>query len=671
MPGRTQLLAGFLLVAAVLAAYSNHFQNSFHFDDWHTVAGNPAIRSLKNLPSFFTDARTISTLPANQMYRPLLTASLAFDYWAGGGLRPFYFHLSTFLCFLAQLALMFFLFHHILDATGAGERGAPAALFAVAWYGLHPACAETVNYIVQRADLQAAAAVVAGLLLRMRWPAGRKTGLYLVPALLGALAKPTALMFPAILAVYAYLFETDRRIRPVLRTTAPAFVLAAALYALERAMTPKTVVLGDISAYRYLITQPYVTLHYFVSFFLPLWLSADTDQAALESLWTLPGVTGLLFVAVLLAAAWAASRARRTRPIAFGLAWFLLALAPTAFVPLAEVENDHRMFFPFIGLVLAVCWSGALVWERVPPRRPWRIAGAGALACLLAACAAGTWQRNRVWHTEESLWLDVTQKSPRNGRGLMNYGLTQMSKGDFVRALSYFQRATAFTPNYSFLEINLGIANAGLHRDAEAEAHFQRALGLAPNDAVAYFYYAQWLNQQGRIPESVAMLQRALAANPRHPDSRYLLMQVYLGQQRWAELRSLAQETLKLFPDDPAALRYLAAAQASRQQIAEAEALAQRTGAPEAYLSLSLLYYREGRYRDCIAAAEEALQRKPDYAEAYNNVAAGYQALGEWDQAIAAAREALRLKPDFPLARNNLIYSQTQKERASPGAHRP
>jgi hypothetical protein len=43
----------------------------------------------------------------------------------------------------------------------------------------------------------------------------------------------------------------------------------------------------------------------------------------------------------------------RNRPVAFGLAWFVLALLPTSFFPLAEVENDRRMFFPFIGLVLA------------------------------------------------------------------------------------------------------------------------------------------------------------------------------------------------------------------------------------------------------------------------------------------------------------------------------
>src|SRR5579875_3773407 len=92
-----------LLAVAVLACYSNHFGNSFHFDDSHTVVDNPWIRSLDNVPRFFTDTTTFSVLPANRTWRPLVSSSLAFDYWLGGGLKPFWFHLSTFVWYLAQL----------------------------------------------------------------------------------------------------------------------------------------------------------------------------------------------------------------------------------------------------------------------------------------------------------------------------------------------------------------------------------------------------------------------------------------------------------------------------------------------------------------------------------------------------------------------------------------
>jgi tetratricopeptide (TPR) repeat protein len=649
MSRKSQLPAGLLILLVVAATYSNHFQNSFHFDDWHAVTQNPAIRTLKNLPSFFTDARTISTLPANQMYRPLLATSLALDYWLGGGLKPFYFHLSTFLWFLALLGLMLVLFRHLVESRGV-------AWAAVAWFGLHPACAETVNYVVQRADLLATVGVAGALLLWIAWPDGRKYGAYLAPMVLGALTKPTALVFAPILAGYLYLYEGRRRVM----ASAPAFAAAGALYLLQSAMLPRTVVLGGVSAYRYWITQPLVTVHYFVSFFLPLWLSADTDRQALRSLWSAAGLAGVGFVLGLAGAAWWCARDRKTRPIAFGILWFLAGLAPTAVVPLAEVENDHRMFLPFVGLALAVCQAAALLWERAPRGRAWQAAGAASMACLLAGYAAGTYQRNRVWHSEESLWLDVTEKSPRNGRGLMNYGLTQMEKGEIPRALDFFQRAAVFTPDYAFLEINLGIATAALDRDAEAEAHFQRALALAPNDSVGRIYYARWLKTRGRIPECASTLLQALERNPRDPDARYLLMQVYAEQQNWGELKPVALETLKLFRDDRTSLEYLAKERAFQEQVSRTEDLAKRIGSPEGYLSLSLIYHRAGRYRDSIAAAREALRLRPLYAEAFNNVAAGYEGLGQWEEAIQAAEQALRIQPDNELARNNLIYARSK-----------
>ena len=88
------------LLTVVTLVYVNHFGNGFHFDDSHTVVNNPAIRSVRNIPSLFTDARTFSVLPQNRTWRPLVSTSLAVDYAIGHGLTPWAFHLSS----LAPLA---------------------------------------------------------------------------------------------------------------------------------------------------------------------------------------------------------------------------------------------------------------------------------------------------------------------------------------------------------------------------------------------------------------------------------------------------------------------------------------------------------------------------------------------------------------------------------------
>ena len=79
------------LLAVLLLAYSNHFNNPFQFDDSYTIETNSAIRDLRNIPRFFTDASTTSSLPQNADYRPGLTTLNAIDYALAGGLNPFYF----------------------------------------------------------------------------------------------------------------------------------------------------------------------------------------------------------------------------------------------------------------------------------------------------------------------------------------------------------------------------------------------------------------------------------------------------------------------------------------------------------------------------------------------------------------------------------------------------
>jgi tetratricopeptide (TPR) repeat protein len=657
---------------AVFAAYANHFHNSFHFDDFHTITQNPSIRSLAQVPRYFVDARTFSILPTHYSYRPLVTASAALDYYFGSGLNPLWFHVSTFTWFVVQLALMYLVFVKIMTVSEPAPANRYIAVLAVTWYGLHPANAETINYIIQRADLYSTLGVVAGLAVFCSWPAGRKTGLYLLPVVAGALAKAVAVIFPALLFVYVLLFESPDddegnqigwvQVRRSLRVCLPAVVVCILMVILQVAMTPRTFQPGAASRVAYWLTQPIVAFHYFKTFFLPTELSADSDRQLISNVFSETSVIGLAFLAAVAFAIRSALRSRDARPIAFGLLWFLIALLPTSIFPLAEPENDHRMFFPFVGLALAVTWAIARFLKGF-----WisnGLAAAALPACAIAILALygyGTHLRNNVWRSEESLWKDVVEKSPRNGRGLMNYGLTQLSKGNIGGAYDYFRRASLLTPNYSTLEINLGVAAGALHLDAESEGHFRRAITLAPQDAQPHFYYGRWLRGRVRLQEAMSELRQSAALNSADLDSRYLLMSIYADQSNWFELGKVAGDILRIAPDDPETLRYLEMARNANGRIAAAERNVITQPTPENYLNLSQLYCQSGRFSDCVSAATQALRLRPDYPEAYNNIAAGYESMGRWDESIAAAQEAVRLRPDFQLARNNLAYAVSQR----------
>jgi hypothetical protein len=165
-----------LMLGAICLAYSNSFHNGFHFDDFHTVVDNPAIRSLHTIPRFFRDATTFSVLPANRTYRPMVSTTLALDYALGRGYAPVWFHVGTFGLFLGLVVLLDALYLLLLGRIRPSPENAWIALFGAAWFGLHPAMAETVNYVIQRGDLYCTLGCVGALFLFAQYPRLRRTG---------------------------------------------------------------------------------------------------------------------------------------------------------------------------------------------------------------------------------------------------------------------------------------------------------------------------------------------------------------------------------------------------------------------------------------------------------------------------------------------------------------
>ena len=640
-----------LVLAAILGAYANHFHNAFHFDDFHTVVDNPAVRSLGNIPRFFTDATTFSVLPANRTYRPIVSTTLAFDYWMGHGYGPLWFHVSTFAFFLLQVVCLFFLYRLILHSSDRGDGW--LALLGAAWYGLHPAMAETVNYVIQRGDLYCTLGCVAALLVYAQWPRLRRTGLYLLPFAFALLSKPPAAVFPVLLFLYMLLLEEEHATwaaaRRALMAALPSVLVTACLMAFESHMTPKTFAPSILSPWDYRMTQPYVWLRYCDALLLPLHLNVDTDLTVFSEL-GVRALVGFVFVAGLVAAIVFSLRRKALRPVAFGLLWFVVTQLPTSLYPLSEVENDHRMFFSFVGLVLAAaCLLGEAV-KRWVPRERW--AEVGVLAAVaLAAYGYGTHVRNNVWKTEETLWLDDVQKSPKNGRGLMIYGLTQMSKGNYPVALDLFQRALLYTPNYATLEVNLGIVTGAMGRDAEADRHFQRAIALTPNDDTPFAYYGRYLLEKGRFAEAVAMLRQSVALNGARMLQRNLLVDALTRSGDAAGARGSAEEALRVDPTD------LEARNAIEHPVTEGVAF---------WIQRSLEQYQRREFPQSIDSARKALAIDPKSAEAYNNIGAAYAEMGNSKEAIANERKALEINPGLQIAANNL-NAYTLKATRPPG----
>ncbi len=636
---RPFLVAAALAAAAIVFVYSNSLHNAFHFDDRHVIVNNVFIRSLRHVPLFFRDAHTFSTRADHATYRPLVTLTYAIDFAITRSLDPVPFHVTQIALLLVIWAMLAVFFLKALDVAGPSPRNGWIALAAATVASIHTVNTETMNLISARSEELSALATLAAFLLIQFSPRSRRWHLYLIPIAIGALAKAQIVIFAPLLLVYLILIEGwSVRKKETWAAVAPSFLTGAALlFVLNRMNAPEWVP-GGSSKWHYFLTQGFAWMHYTRLFFLPIGLTADTDWTAFENWYDPRALAGFAFVVLLFVLIRFLSRREGMRPAAFGLSWYAIALVPTSSIyPLAEVVNEHRVFLPYMGLALTAVFllDVILAGHR-------RVFACTALASIVAL-GAGTTVRNRAWATEETLWKDTIEKSPGNGRALFSYGLSQMVKGNYAVAKSYYERAEKMNPEYPPLEINLGIVEGALSNEAAAEKHFKRAQALS-NDVDSHYYYGRWLIGAGRTPEAMAELTAASRIDAARPEPRTLLMKVYVAAGNTSEAERLAHVALS-YDRDLNAVTVLAGA---------APGIIPCRGYQECF-DEGLAEIGGKQFLDAALANREAIRYDPTAADAWTNLGWSLGQIGLDDEAEKAFRRVIELRDD-ERGRNNLQW---------------
>lgn len=682
-------------MVAWLGVWSNHFNNSFHFDDIPTIVENPFLPHLSNIPRYFTNPRLFSSMKETADYRPLLSTLFALDYHFGHGAKAFIFQSENFVWLGAQLLVLVLLFRCI---PGGNYY---SALFGAFLFAVHPITADTVNYPIERGVILGSFGVTAGLLIWIFWPRWlpqafplklkrvpehgfdeylrnnfallearylklihAPLGLYLWPVAPLLLAEPATAVFAPILIAYILVLDTSRKLRDAI----PAVVVCGAYWIFQTAFVWQYGASSRPPIWNYWITQPWVVMRYLFAFLMPVHLSADTDLTPFAHFWNPLALAGYAGVAALAGLAVFLGRREEWRAVAFGIWWFVIALVPYAAVPRRAVEADWNMYLACMGLALAVSRAGWIGFNRLysSEMRIPALIGAPILAVgVLVMCGWGTHTRNAVWETEASLWSDAMVKSPQNGRAFMNYGITRLAVGDSGLALQYFTQAEEISPHDAVIEINLARAYNTASRPKEAEASFRRAIADAPAYSPAYSSFAFWLAAQERFGEGLEMANKAVKLDPYDVTGRTTILDLLAQQHNWLDLKQVATDALALYPDDDRIKASIQVAETGINAVSVAKMEATKEPTVDHLLALSVHYYEVRRYEDSIRSAREALKINPDQGEAYANIATAYHTMGKLDETIAALREEIRINPNLRSATHNLEVALAEK--AGPG----
>jgi tetratricopeptide (TPR) repeat protein len=653
-----------LLVAAL--SYVNSFQGGFHYDDFHSIVDNPSIRTLSNLPDFFTAPSMFSGDTDKSMYRPLLLVSYAINF-ALGEYDVFGYHLINILLH-ASCALLCWVAFGLLfnDAQDQGRAAFAGLLFAA-----HPLAAEPVNYISGRSDLLSTFFYLGTLVLHLLWRQrtttqdplrGAALGLLsLFCFTLGLLTKSTVVTLPVILLLADWLMKTGTDERPHLSTwfrfhtgywivAGGYLVLLQSTDFLERSLANPAREMGT-----HLLTQIKAPAYYLKLAFMPVGLNVEhqfTESAAgAHVVW----MAGLLMLSIGLIC-WIG---RRRRSVSFLALWAAIVILPVSVMPLNVLVNERRLYLA----LAAFAWFAAFFLGRRMRRLSYVWLS---LLCLTSL------QRNEVWATELTLWQDAAQKAPRMYRVQTNLGKALQLDGDESGALAAYQRAIDIDPRHGDAYNNIGILHHRQGRTREAIDWYHRALERYPDYEEIYQNMADGFSDLGDLEQARVWYEKALMVDDKRGSiwANYGELLFELGDLDGAD--RAARKAIGLLPRQPEPYNNLGNVHSRRgehevalEMYGKAIDLGPESGIGDIYANMADTYLDMERGGEARTALERALQDDPENSRFHLALGRALRMLGDDASAELSFERAISLAPG--VKRNHAVLADLHRANGDHG----
>ena len=598
------VLAGTVVVLAILAAYANSLAAPFVFDDPLAIVANPTIRKLWPLSDVLLPPRGEGLSVEG---RPIVNLTLAVNYAFGGTTVRGYHGVNIAIHALAALTLLGLVRRTLLLPRLCGRFGDVALPLATAialLWALHPLQTESVTYVVQRAEslvglfylltlycFVRAAEPVSGKAAPNRDRPGKEREkihprrsvawaiLAFVACLLGMATKEVMVSAPLLVLLFDRVFAAGSfraawAQRRALHVALFSTWLLLGLLVLGTGTRGGTAGFGiGVSPWDYALTQCEAITRYLALTCWPHPLVFDYGVAWVQRpLDVLPHALVVIGLAAATLIAW-----RRAPAAAWLGLLFFAVLAPTSsFVPgNRQTIAEHRMYLPLAAAItLAV---GAARGRQ----------GALVVAAIAAAFGVLTARRNADYASALTLYRDNVAKRPHNGFARYNLGRAYAEAGRHAAAIAEYEASLRLMPGVAQTHNNLGNSLAAAGRTTEALAHYESAVRLDPRYANAHFNLGNLLVAAGDKAAAREHFRTAVALAPQLADARTNFASVLLELGELDAARAQFEIVLQSAPDSV-----------------------------EALFGLGTVFLLRERWDEAARAFETVVRRRPDLAVA-------------------------------------------------------
>jgi len=520
----------YLASIAILAwiAYSNSFHSTFQFDDLRTIRFNFSLRDLADWRYIFQAERA----------RPLLNATFALNY-SFAKLDPFSYHVTNFVIHVGNILLFYFLLSR--NFVNRAICLVSALLMAV-----HPLNTESVTYISSRSILLCSSFYLLGLILfdcYLRKPRPFTATLFFIVYFAGCLTKEECALLPVGVLLYNELFHNRDSVRKHRHFHVISFVFLIAFGAVRGAQILGTGAL-PYPVSTYFATETKVVWNYIWLAVYPVHLNVDPDISplTLASLWV------WLFLALHLAALYGLWRMRKSHPfLTFWGFWFWLnVLLSSSMFPLNDFMAEHRAYLSLMGFCACLAYGMLVFWK---PKTSHRLVVPLVLAMIVAFYSVATYQRNRVWANELTLWLDTVDKSPDKVRPHANLGGALTQRKIYDLAIREYRNALSINPQLPQAYSGLGICYLNQNDFNHAREYFEAALRIDPELTDARVGLGMTYYHLGDYENALNYLTPAYNKRLESIPVTGMIANSYLKKNRYKEAIPYLEQFIRMRPD--------------------------------------------------------------------------------------------------------------------------
>jgi protein O-mannosyl-transferase len=486
--------------------------------------------------------------------RPLLMTSFWIDYHRAGSADPYTFHSTNVILHFLTSVVATLIVLRLLEWAGVEpRRRAVLAIFSGALFLLHPLQTESVAYVASRSEVLSVLFYYAAFAVFLWRPGESMTLLRAIAILLlfGAAAgtKEHTLTLPVLLLLTDYFWNRGGvRKNAILYGLLAVAAAIGGFYVWRVMRSANTAGFGmrDLSPVQYFLTQGRVIWIYVRMFVFPFGQNIDPDIPISHG-FDPAAIAGLIALAAAAVAAWIY---RKRWPLAsFGVFVFLLLLAPTSSViPIKDVLAEHRMYLPFLGLVLICC-------EALRRMQFSQVITIGVVALVI--CSMLTYKRSQVWASPLALWQDAVNKSPEKYRPRFQLAYQlQYGENRCVDAAKSYEIASRLGPVDDQLLIDWGLALECAGQSKEAAAKLRQA-AVINNTAHIHTQIAVVYAKHKNYPDALEELEKALAIDPNYDMTYFYLGGVAQETGNPEQARKYYRRALELNPQNELARQAL------------------------------------------------------------------------------------------------------------------